>query len=66
MKPAVIREMTTQELKERLVEEKNNYSKMKMGHTISPLENPVQLRGARKVIARLNTELKRRQLEDIA
>ena len=66
MKPAVIREMTTQELKERLVEEKNNYSKMKMGHTIYPLENPVQLRGARKVIERLNTELKRRQLEDIA
>lgn len=66
MKPAVIREMTTQELKERLVEEKNNYSKMKMGHAISPLENPVQLRSARKVIARLNTELKRRSMEDIA
>lgn len=66
MKPSVIREMTNQELTERLAEEKNNIARMKMGHTISPLENPMQLRSTRKTVARLQTELKRRQMEDIA
>jgi len=34
--------------------------KMKMAHAVSPIENPMKLRGARKVIARLETELRNR------
>lgn len=61
MKASVVREMTTQEIKDQLVEEKISYSKMKMAHTISPLENPVSLRNTRKNVARLSTELRSRQ-----
>ena len=44
-------------------EEHITYNKMKMAHHISPLENPLTLRSKRKVIARLETELKKRQIE---
>lgn len=62
MKASVTREMTTQEIKDQLVEEKISYSKMKMGHTISPMENPVVLKEKRKSIARLSTELRSREI----
>ncbi len=54
--------MTTQEIKEALVEAQISYDKTKMGHTISPMENPVSLRDSRKTIARLNTELRSREI----
>lgn len=62
MKASVVREMTTQELKDKLVDERANYSKSKMAHNISPLENPISLRDTRKNIARLETELRQREL----
>ena len=62
MKASVVREMTTQEIKEQLEEAKLNYYKMKMAHTISPLENPVSLKSSRKDIARLSTELRSREM----
>lgn len=61
MKASVVREMTTQEIKDQLTEEKLSYSRMKMAHTISPLENPILLRNKRKDIARLASELRTRQ-----
>lgn len=63
MKASVVREMTTQEIAEQLEEEKLSYSKMKMAHTISPLENPILLRNKRKDIARLASELRSRQIK---
>lgn len=63
MKASVVREMTTQEIVEQLEEEKLSYSKMKMAHTISPLENPILLRNKRKDIARLASELRSRQIK---
>jgi large subunit ribosomal protein L29 len=63
MKASVVREMTTQEIVEQLEEEKLGYSKMKMAHTISPLENPILLRNKRKDIARLASELRSRQIK---
>lgn len=62
MKASVIKEMTTQEIQEQIVEESINYDKMRMAHAISPLENPGELKGKRKVIARLNTELRNREI----
>jgi large subunit ribosomal protein L29 len=63
MKASVVREMTTQEIAEQLEEEKLSYSKMKMAHAISPLENPILLRNKRKDIARLASELRSRQIK---
>lgn len=62
MKASVVREMTTQELKDKLQEEKLTYSKAKMGHAISPIENPMSIKAMRKDIARMNTELRNREL----
>jgi large subunit ribosomal protein L29 len=60
MKASVIREMTTKEVSERIAEEKVGYDKLRMSHHISPLENPVELKSKRKLIARLSTELRAR------
>jgi large subunit ribosomal protein L29 len=63
MKQQVIQEMTTEELKERLEEEKKQLVKMKLAHTVSPLENPHKLTDYRKTVARMLTELRRREIE---
>ncbi|WP_421752713.1 50S ribosomal protein L29 [Croceimicrobium sp.] len=63
MKASVIREMTTQEISDQVAEEKINYDKLRMAHHISPLENPVELKEKRKLIARLSTELRARTEE---
>ena len=63
MKASVIREMTTEEIKDALTEESSMISKLKLNHAVSPLENPVQLRSRRQIVARLKTELRKRELE---
>ena len=35
---------------------------MCLNHTVNPLENPMKIRFTRRIIARLNTELRKRQL----
>ncbi len=45
------------ELKEKIQEEKASLTKMNIGHQISPVENPMTIRTARKLVARLSTEL---------
>ena len=49
--------MNEQDLKARLEEDKQRLKKLHFAHTISPLENPMTIRGLRKDIARLETEL---------
>jgi large subunit ribosomal protein L29 len=44
-------------LKEKIQEEKANLTKLSIGHQISPVENPMTIRTARKLVARLSTEL---------
>lgn len=58
--------MTTAELNEKIAESTVAYGKLRVTHSLSPLENPMQLRSMRKDIARLQTELRRRQIESIA
>jgi large subunit ribosomal protein L29 len=53
--------MNEQDLKARLEEDKQRLKKLSFAHTISPLENPMTIRGLRKDIARLQTELKLKQ-----
>lgn len=58
-----IRELTIREIKEQIQETQNFLVRMKINHAVSPLENPMQLKNARREVAQLKTELKRRQLE---
>jgi len=63
MKSSVIREMTTEEIQDRLTDEKEALSKLRMQHAISPLENPLVLKHRKKDVARLMTELTSRSKE---
>jgi large subunit ribosomal protein L29 len=53
--------MNEQDLKARIEEDKQRLKKLEFAHAISPLENPMTIRGLRKDIARLKTELKLKQ-----
>jgi len=64
MKQEVINELGTVELKERLEEDKKQLVKLKLNHAVSPLENPNKIQVYKKAIARMETELRRRQLEE--
>jgi len=64
MKNAEIRELSTQELTERVEAESANYQMMVLNHAISPLENPSQITKLRKTIARMKTELRKRELNN--
>ncbi len=64
MEQEVIKELGTAELTERLDEEKKQLVKLKLNHAVSPLENPNKLRFYKRAIARMETELRRRQLEE--
>ncbi|MBQ1651742.1 MAG: 50S ribosomal protein L29 [Paludibacteraceae bacterium] len=62
MKTQEVRELTDKELVERIGTERANLSKMKLNHAISPIDNPCQIREARKTVARLLTEKRRREM----
>ena len=64
MKIAEIRDLTTPELKERLEAEVKAYDQKKINHSISPLDNPAVITKSRKEIARMKTELRRREIEE--
>jgi large subunit ribosomal protein L29 len=53
--------MNENDLKARLQEDQQRLKKLEFAHSISPLENPVSIRGLRRDIARLKTELKKRE-----
>lgn len=63
MKNTEIRELSSQEIRERIQEEKARLVRMRLNHAVSPLDNTNQLKEARATIARLNTELRARQLK---
>ena len=63
MKQAVIIEMSTEELMGKLTEVRATLAKMNLAHAVSPLENPVQIRETKKTVARILTEVRRRELE---
>ena len=56
--------MSTQDLKDRLVEMEKEYLQMQINHSISPLDNPAKITHDRKMIARVKTELRQRELNN--
>lgn len=60
MKIAEIREIATNELAERIEAEVANYNQMVLNHSISPLDNPAQIKKLRRTIARMKAELHQR------
>jgi large subunit ribosomal protein L29 len=63
MKKENIKELTDKELKDRLDQVQKEYVQEKIQHTISPLDNPAKITLDRKLIARLKTEIRERELK---
>ena len=62
MKIKEVKELETKDLVEKLENAKAELNNLKLTHTISPLENPSQIKATRRDIARMNTELRQREL----
>jgi large subunit ribosomal protein L29 len=57
-----IQALNDQDLQARIKEDEVRLKKLEFAHAISPLENPMSIRNLRKELARLKTELKKKQL----
>ena len=64
MKSSEIKELSAQELQERLESEETLLVRMKMNHAVSPLDNPNKIVETRRNIARLKTEVRARLIQE--
>lgn len=63
MKQSEIKELSTADLQEQFGTLQKKYIDLKMAHAITPMENPLQLRNLRRSVARIATELTKRELQ---
>ncbi|MDR2139396.1 MAG: 50S ribosomal protein L29 [Tannerella sp.] len=61
MKIKEIKELSAREIDERIEAERLSLAQKKINHSISPLDNPAQIKEQRKTIARLLTERHQRK-----
>jgi large subunit ribosomal protein L29 len=64
MKRQDLSQLGTNDLRDKIKEEKAALAKMKFNHSISPVENPLKMRTNRKEIARMITELHKREMAE--
>jgi large subunit ribosomal protein L29 len=57
-----IKDLSLTDLKSKIQEDELRMKKLEFAHAISPLENPMNIRGLRRDIARLKTELKKKEM----
>jgi large subunit ribosomal protein L29 len=57
-----IQGLSSEDLAARIKEDELRLKKLEFAHALSPLENPMSIRGLRKELARLKTEIKKKQL----
>ncbi len=60
MKQSEIKELSVEELKEKMAQFKKQHADLKIAHSVTPLENPLQIRKARRTVAQMATELTKR------
>ena len=63
MKQSEIQNLSETELREKLSELQSTYAELKSAHAISPIENPLQIKNTRRAIARVNTQLRKIELQ---
>ena len=57
-----IKDLNVVDLKAKIAEDQLRLKKLEFAHAISPLENPMNIRGLRRDVARLKTELKKKEM----
>lgn len=63
MKNTEIKGYSLDELKEKIASETESLRKLKFAHQVSAIENPMKIKESKKVIARLKTELRAKELQ---
>jgi large subunit ribosomal protein L29 len=58
MKNSEIKALNVAEIKDKISAETEALRKLRFAHQVSSIENPMRIQATRKLIARLNTELK--------
>ncbi len=57
MKQTEIKKLSNQDLRDKLVESQKKLVELKMSHAISPIENPLQIKTTRRIIAKIKTAI---------
>lgn len=63
MKNSEIKALSVAELKDKLNAEREALSKLRFAHKVSSIENPMRIGQTRRLIARLSTELRAKELQ---
>lgn len=58
------KDLSIEELAEKILTEKQTLQRLKFNHAVTPLESPVQIRKTRRAIAQMKTELRTRQVNN--
>ncbi|MFD1552087.1 50S ribosomal protein L29 [Putridiphycobacter roseus] len=58
-----LKDLSVNDLIERIEELEVKQEKLILSHKVTQLENPLQIRSGRKELARLKTQLRKRELE---
>ncbi|HOV70967.1 MAG TPA: 50S ribosomal protein L29 [Dysgonamonadaceae bacterium] len=58
-----LKELSEKDLKEKLDAERIALTRLRINHAITPLDNPSSIKHKRREIARINTELRARELK---
>lgn len=66
MKNSELRGLNLDELRNKLSVEKEAYGKLKFAHSITPIENPMKIKETRKLVARIETEIRVKELNGVA
>lgn len=62
MKAIELKQLSLEDLKAKLSQEQDALLKLKMAHAITPVENPMRIREARKVVARIQTVIRQKEI----
>jgi len=62
MKNSELKSLSVEELKARLTAEQDGLQKLKFAHAVTPIENPMRIRHNRKLVSRIITEIRQREL----
>lgn len=62
MKAIELKKLSLEDLKAKLLQEQDTLLKLKMAHAITPIENPMRIREARKVVARIQTVIRQKEI----
>lgn len=61
-----LKDLTALELQDKLQTSREALAKLRFNHAVSPVESPAQLRSTKKTVARILTEIRRREIANTA